>query len=141
MVRLDNCLFKKDILPYFGLDMLEKLEEITGDMPDELTYCEPEIMKLFFGFNGVMGCEELSKFMHRGSLEILMKAMPKNFDELIKVFALCHGTDVWSDNAELFLEQGKADLSEIISSRDDIFDFIKNKDIDEEIAYLITEQV
>ena len=139
--RLDNCLFKQDILPYFGLDMLEKLEEITGDMPDELTYCEPEIMKLFFDFNGVMGCEELPEFMHQGSLEILKKAMPKNFDELVKVFALCHGTDVWSDNAELLLEQGKADLSEIISSRDDIYDFLRNKGIDEETAYLITEQV
>ena len=46
-----------------------------------------------------------------------------------------------SDNAELLLEQGKADLSEIISSRDDIYDFLRNKGIDEETAYLITEQV
>lgn len=139
--RLDNCLFKQDILSHFCFDMLEKLEEITGDMPDELTYCEPEIMELFFDFNGVMGCEELPDFMVQGLIEILKKAMPKNFDELVKVFALCYGTDVWSDNAELLLEQGKADLSEIISSRDDMYDFMINKGIDEATAYLITEQV
>lgn len=42
--------------------------------------------------------------------------MPKYFDELVKVFTLCHGTDAWSDNAELLLEEEKADLSEIIPS-------------------------
>lgn len=44
--------------------MLEKIKEITGDMPNELTYCEPEIMKLFFDLDGVMGCEELTEFRH-----------------------------------------------------------------------------
>lgn len=139
--RLDNRFFKQDILPYFGLDMLEKLEEIVREIPKELTYSEPEIMRLFLDFDGVMGCDDLPEFRCRDSLEILKKAIPKNFDELVKVFALCHGTNVWNDNVGILLEQGKADLSEVISSGDDIYDFLRNKGIEEEAAYLITQQV
>lgn len=123
--RLDNRFYKQDILPYFGLDMLEKIEEITGEIPPKLTYSEPEIMRLFFDLDGVMDCDDLPKFRCQDSLEILKKAIPKNFDELVKVFALCHGTNVWNDNVEILLEQGKADLSEVISSGDDIYDFFE----------------
>ncbi len=49
--------------------------------------------------------------------------------------------NVWNDNVEILLEQGKADLSEIISSGDDIYDFLRNKGIEDEAAYLITQQV
>ncbi len=71
--RLDNRFYKQDISPYFGLDM----EEITGEIPEELTYSEPEIMKLFFDCDDVMGCNDLPEFRCQDSLEILKKSIPK----------------------------------------------------------------
>lgn len=146
---MDNCLYKQDILDCCYLDMLERLEIITGEIPEELTYCEPEIMELFLDINGIWGCEELPEFkleFQRGggeqtSMEILKKAMPKNFDELVKVYGLCHGTNVWEHNAEILLKTGTVSLHEIISSRDDIYDYLQNKGIEEETAFLVAEAV
>lgn len=140
--RLDDCLFKQDLLHYVGLDMLEKLENETGYFLCDLTYDEPEIMRLFTIDDETEElCADLPEYRYIGSRKILKQAKPKNFNELIKVIALSHGTDVWTDNAEKLLSEDKAALSDIIATRDDIFDYLIEHGIAEADAFTITEQI
>lgn len=53
--------------------------------------------------------------------DFLSELAPKTFEELIKVFCLCSGTGVWKENGEILFQNG-APLSDLISSREDVFE-------------------
>ena len=141
---LKQCLFKQDILDCGHLDMLERLEMIAGEIPEELTYSEPEIMNLFLDRDGIWGCEGLPEFrseIDETARKILKKVKPKNFEELVKVLGLKHGTNTWKYNAEILLKEGNVSLAEMIADKDDVYDFLRSKGIAEEIAFFIAEEV
>ncbi|MGL6023121.1 MAG: PolC-type DNA polymerase III, partial [Cetobacterium sp.] len=54
---------------------------------------------------------------------------------------LSHGTDVWLNNAQEFVREGKATLSQIISVRDDIMNFLIDQGIEKGTAFKIMEFV
>ena len=66
---------------------------------------------------------------------------PTTFAELVRISGLSHGTDVWLNNAQGFIKQGKATLSEIISVRDDIMNFLIDSGIEKVTAFKIMEFV
>lgn len=110
----------------------------------QLTYREPEIMNLFMDMDGIWDCGDLPDFQSEFDgdlLEILKEAKPKNFGELVKVFGLFYGENVWGYNAKILLKEGYVDLPEVIASRDDVYDFLRGKGIDEETAFFIAERV
>lgn len=110
----------------------------------QLTYREPEIMNLFMDIDGIWGCGGLPGFQPEFEValsEILKEAKPKNFGELVKVFGLFYGENVWEYNAKILLKEGYVDLPEVIASREDVYDFLRGKGIDEEAAFFITEKV
>lgn len=68
---------------------------------------------------------------------ILEITKPRSIDELVKALSLSCGIGVWEDNAEMLLAQETADLSDVISNRDDVFDFLQHKGLGKAAAYRI----
>ena len=74
-------------------------------------------------------------------VEISNKVKPKNFDDLVKITSLAHGTNAWNDNAESLMNNEASNLSEIVSNRDDLFDILVNHNVSKNEAYEIMEDV
>lgn len=63
------------------------------------------------------------------------------FDDLVRIYSLIHGTGTWKNNAEDLINNGEAELSQVITSRDDVMIYLMEKGIDRVIAYNIMENV
>ena len=70
-----------------------------------------------------------------------MDTKPKTFAELVRISGLSHGTDVWLNNAQEYVRQGIATLSEIITVRDDIMNYLIDNGLDKSVAFTIMEFV
>lgn len=73
--------------------------------------------------------------------KIIQKTQVNTFDDLIRVLNLNYGTGTWQDNAETIISNGEANLSQVITSRDDIMIYLMEKGIDRITAYNIMENV
>ena len=72
---------------------------------------------------------------------LLLVTSPQNFNELVKISCLCHGTNVWADNAEHLIKDKICNISEVIAARDDIFDYLTSKGMAKSSAFRIMEIV
>ena len=52
------------------------------------------------------------------------KLHPDNFDDLVKICTLSHGTGIWEGNMQVLVEEKGFNIKDILGSRDDIFHHI-----------------
>lgn len=135
--KFDSSFYKQNLLFYPILDILTELKDLTGVEPENLTFEEPEILSLFS--SDFLDMHHI-KFPD-GTLNIIKKLKPQNFNDLVKAFGLMYGTGVWENNAGTLLEREDINLSDIISHRDDIFDYLKAEGVDEADAFNIAEEI
>lgn len=148
---IDWNLVKFDILAHDDSTIIYELEKATKYDIDKIPMDDKKTLSLFSSekaFNvkssdiyyefGTSGIPEFNtKFVRN----ILKLTNPKTFNDLIKISALSHGTGTWINNAYRLITENKATLEEVISSRDDIFYYLKNKGLDEDISFKIAEFV
>lgn len=141
--QLDHIYRKLDFLGHNGPEILWRLAELTGISPTSISLDDPEVMKMFEINNEdvLPNCFGVLEFSAEFMVEMLKIVKPKKFDDLVSMLGLAHGTDVWNGNAKELIESGVADISGVISTRDDVYRTMVDAGIDSFTAYNIAETV
>jgi len=152
----EENLVKLDILGKDDGSAFRQLASMTGVAELDAPLDEPKALSIFreakalglpklgseeeglFGKTGALGIPEFGTPNTRRMLEM---TKPKSFTELIYISGLSHGTNVWNGNAEELIKAGKADLSTVISTRDDIMNRLTQAGMEQALAFDITEKV
>ncbi|WP_372714760.1 PolC-type DNA polymerase III, partial [Ilyobacter sp.] len=148
---MDEQLVKLDILGHDDPTTIKLLQEYTGVDIYDVPLADPETLKIFSGteslgvtpdqINSVIGTYGVPEFGTQFVRQMLLDTMPTTFAELVRISGLSHGTDVWLNNAQEFVRKGEATLSEIISVRDDIMNYLIDSGIEKGTAFKIMEFV
>lgn len=65
----------------------------------------------------------------------------KTIDVFVKVISLSHGTRVWKDNQDELFKDGKINIYNIISNREDVYEYLIQHSIEHDIAIDIVKQM
>jgi DNA polymerase-3 subunit alpha (Gram-positive type) len=148
---IEGRLLKLDLLGHEDPTTLRMLEDLTGVPAREVPFHDPATLSLFSGTDalgldpavlgtpvGTLGIPEFgTPFVRR----MLQDTKPKSFGELVRISGLSHGTNVWVSNAEELIKAGRASLSEVIATRDDIMTYLIRRGLEPHEAFQIMEQV
>lgn len=55
---------------------------------------------------------------------------PKEFNDYVKIISMSHGTNVWNDNQDEMFINGEIEITNIISSREDVYNYLIEHGID-----------
>ena len=121
--RFDSILshFQKSLLD--TAKVCKKLEKATGVCMDDIDFNDLEVKhRLLTGnFERLAGAggEKVIK-------QMISLTHPQSYNELLKLIGLAHGTCTWRYNAEQLLADGICSLSDIPSTRDEVFTSIRD---------------
>lgn len=148
---IHDDLVKIDALGHDDPTFVKLLKDITGIDPMEIPMDDPQTIKIFSSVEplgikaeeigtdvGTLGIPEFGTQFVRG---MLSETRPKSFAELVRISGLSHGTDVWLNNAQEWIKQKKATLSDVIACRDDIMNYLIKKGMNASKAFKIMENV
>ena len=149
---LHDRLIKLDILGHDDPTALHMLQELTGLDPKEVPINDPDTLSLFSSLKALRLSPEQILGTEVGSLgipefgtkfvrQILVETRPTTIGELVRIAGLSHGTDVWLNNAHDLIQNGTANLRQVICTRDDIMNFLVSKGMDATQAFYIMESV
>lgn len=148
---MDEQLVKLDILGHDDPTTIRLLQEYTGVDVYSIPLADPDTIKLFSSteslgvtpeaIGSVVGTYGVPEFGTQFVRQMLIDTMPTTFAELVRISGLSHGTDVWLNNAQEFVRKGEATLSQVISVRDDIMNYLIDQGIDKGTAFKIMEFV
>ena len=163
---IDHNLLKLDSLGHDDPTMIKTLEElINSDAMDnkydgvnnvfkatDIPLDDPGVMGLFAGTEvlGItpedidgcpLGCLGVPEFGTDFVIQMVIDTKPKTLSDLIRISGLSHGKDVWLNNAQTLIEEGKATISTAICTRDDIMTYLINKGVESEESFTIMERV
>ncbi|MGL5965550.1 MAG: PolC-type DNA polymerase III, partial [Fusobacteriaceae bacterium] len=148
---MDEQLVKLDILGHDDPTTIKLLQEYTGVDIYSIPLADPETIKLFSSteslgisseeIGSVVGTFGVPEFGTPFVRQMLVDTKPTTFAELVRISGLSHGTDVWLNNAQEFVRSGTATLSQIISVRDDIMNYLIDQGLDKGTAFKIMEFV
>ena len=149
---IDHNLLKLDILGHDDPTMIRMLEDITGVDATKIRLDEPEVLSLFHGLEALhikpediggtdLGSLGIPEFGTEFVMQMLRDTKPKAFSDLVRISGLSHGTDVWLGNAQTLIQEGKAQISTAICTRDDIMIYLIDKGVESEQSFKIMESV
>ena len=155
---IDHNLLKLDILGHDDPTIIRMLEDLITDITGEkfdatkIPLDDPDVMALFAGTEvlGIkpediggcpVGCLGIPEFGTEFVIQMVVDTKPKTILDLIRISGLSHGTDVWLNNAQTLIQEGKATISTAICTRDDIMTYLINKGLDSEKSFTIMERV
>ena len=148
---IDQDVLKLDILGHDDPTVLRMLQDLSGIDVTTLPMNDKKVLSLLNSPNalgitseqiscetGTLGLPELgTNFV----INMLIKAKPQTFGDMVKISGLSHGTDVWSGNAEKLIEDKVCAFKEVIGCRDDIMLYLSNHGMKPKDAFKIMEFV
>ncbi|MFV0364163.1 MAG: PolC-type DNA polymerase III [Suipraeoptans sp.] len=163
---IDSNLLKLDILGHDDPTMIKALEKfINSDAMDneyneesnpfkatEIALDDKGVMSLFHDTSALgikpkdisgtkLGCLGIPEFGTDFVIQMVVEAKPQTLSDLIRISGLSHGTDVWLNNAQVLIHEGKATISTAICTRDDIMTYLINMGMDPALSFKIMEAV
>ena len=151
--NIHDNLLKFDILGHDDPTVLKYLSDMTKIDPRTIPTHDDKVISLFNSTkalnipsnlakdynesNGAIGLPEFGTRFVRGMLE---ESLPNSFSDLVRISGLSHGTNVWANNQQLLIKQGKH-LNELVTCRDDIMLFLASKGIEPLTAFKIMEDI
>ncbi|MCR5655450.1 MAG: PolC-type DNA polymerase III [Lachnospiraceae bacterium] len=150
--KIDHNLLKLDILGHDDPTMIRMLQDLTGVDPVSIPLDDKDVMSLFQSTEAlgvtpdqIRGCKlgsmGIPEFGTDFVIQMLLDTKPQCFTDLVRISGLSHGTDVWLNNAQTLIQEGKATISTAICTRDDIMVYLINKGLPEGDAFQIMENV
>ena len=148
---ISGRILKLDILGHDVPTMIKQLEELTGVDVLKIPLDDPSTLRIFTS-NETLGILDPDYKSETGSLgipefgtkfvrQMLVDTQPSTLAELVRISGLSHGTDVWVNNAQTLVRNGIADLKHVISTRDDIMNYLIQKGLPPKQAFNIMERV
>lgn len=149
---IDHNLLKLDILGHDDPTMIRMLEDLTGVDAKTIRLDDQKVLSLFDNLSALglksedldgcdLGCLGVPEFGTEFVMQMLRDTKPKNFSDLVRISGLSHGTDVWLNNAQTLITEGKCTLSTAICTRDDIMTYLIHMGVESGLAFKIMESV
>ncbi len=148
---ISGRILKLDILGHDTPTIIKMLEDLTGVDAQLIRLDDKETMKIFNSPEPLgVTCEDINcetgtfgipEFGTKFVIQMLLDTKPTTFSELVRISGLSHGTDVWLNNAQDLVRKGIADLTQVISTRDDIMTYLIYKGLDKKKSFVIMEKV
>ena len=150
--KIDQNLLKLDILGHNVPSMIRQLQDMTGIDPLKVDLTDRTVLSIFNGIealkikdpehyrfkHGTYAIPEFGTSFTRGMLDDIK---PDKFADLVRISGFSHGTDVWLNNAQDYIRSGVATMREVISTRDDIMNYLILKGIENKTSFKIMEDV
>lgn len=148
---ISENILKLDILGHDAPTILRMLEDLTGVAMEDIPMDDPDVMSLFTSadalkvdeslFSSPTGTLGIPEFGTDFVVRMLMDTKPSTFGELVNISGLSHGTDVWTGNAQDLVHSNKATISEVISTREDIMNYLIVAGAENKVAFDTMEAV
>jgi len=149
--KIEQNLLKLDILGHDVPQLIRHLQVMTGVDPMTIPLDDRRTLSIFTSldelhikndkYRFVHGTYAIPEFGTNFTRQMLDDIRPTTVSELIKMSGFSHGTDVWTNNAQDLLRNKTATIDEVISSRDDIMNFLISKGLPNIHAFKIMEIV
>ena len=148
---ISGRILKLDILGHDAPTMIRMLEDITGIVATDIPLDDPETMSLFTStdalgvtpedINCPIGSLAIPEFGTKFVRQMLLDTKPTTFAALVRISGLSHGTDVWLNNAQDLVVNEVVGIDDVISTRDDIMNYLIFKGLKPKNAFTIMENV
>ena len=148
---LDAQLLKLDLLGHVDPLALRLMSLMTGVDVKKIPLNDKKVISLFTSTKALnlsenylktkIGSSGLPEYGTETCRDILLKAKPKTFAEVVAVAGLAHGTNVWQHNQEDLIRSGQMDLHNCVAARDDIMRYLIAHKVASEIAFDTMEKV
>lgn len=148
---ISGRILKLDILGHDAPTMIRMLEDITGITATDIPLDDPETMSLFTStdalgvtpeeINCPIGSLAVPEFGTKFVRQMLLDTKPSTFAALVRISGLSHGTDVWLNNAQDLVVDEVVGIDDVISTRDDIMNYLIFKGLKPKNAFTIMENV
>ncbi|WP_101772748.1 PolC-type DNA polymerase III [Peptostreptococcus faecalis] len=148
---ISGRILKLDILGHDGPTIIRMLEDMTGIKITDIPLDDPETMSLFTSTKALGVTEEeigspvgslaIPEFGTKFTRQMLVDTKPTTFAELVRIAGLSHGTDVWLNNAQDLVRGNVVGLKDVISTRDDIMNYLIFSGLKPKMAFTIMESV
>lgn len=148
---ISGRLLKLDILGHDVPTMIKELEDLTGVNIDDVALDDKKTMSIFTttkhlniiddSYNIKTGSLGIPEFGTTFVRQMLRDTQPKTFSDLVRISGLSHGTDVWLNNAQDLVRQGVVKINEVISTRDDIMNYLIYNGLPSKESFVIMEGV
>lgn len=137
-------LYKFDILSHDTPTILKRLQDITKIDYKEINLNDRETLATFLNCgdeNYEISTKGIPEFGSKFMINMVKDTKPKNFNDLVCLVGLAHGTETWFYNAEYLIKNDNIPIQMVISNRDDVMNFLIDKGIEKEIAFEIAELI
>ena len=148
---ISGRILKLDILGHDVPTIIRQIEKLTGVNIQEVPLDDPATISLFTktdalnildaSYKEEIGSLGIPEFGTKFVRQMLKETQPTTFSELVRISGLSHGTDVWVNNAQDLVKQNIAELKDVISTRDDIMNYLIANNLPDKESFTIMERV